>query len=156
MERQFQGGLYFMGVKFLVVNTKVLPDIFVKVIKTKDLLRTGQAKNIQQAVKQVGLSRSAFYKYKDAVFPFYEKNKTKVITIAFLLKHESGILSNVLDTIAKAKGNILTINQNIPNHGVANVTISFETDELDQSGEEILNSLYSLSGVQNIQIIGRE
>ncbi len=156
MERQFQGGLYFMGVKFLVVDTKVLPDIFVKVIKTKDLLRTGQAKNIQQAVKQVGLSRSAFYKYKDAVFPFYEKNKTKVITIAFLLKHESGILSNVLDTIAKAKGNILTINQNIPNHGVANVTISFETDELDQSGEEILNSLYSLSGVQNIQIIGRE
>ena len=62
-----------MGVKFLVVNTEVLPDIFVKVIKTKDLLRTGEAKNIQQAVKQVGLSRSAFYKYKDAVFPFYEK-----------------------------------------------------------------------------------
>ena len=109
-----------MGVKFLVVNTEVLPDIFVKVIKTKDLLRTGEAKNIQQAVKQVGLSRSAFYKYKDAVFPFYEKNKTKVITIALLLKHEAGILSNVLDTIAKAKGNILTINQNIPNHGVAN------------------------------------
>ena len=145
-----------MGVKFLVVNTEVLPDIFVKVIKTKDLLRTGEAKNIQQAVKQVGLSRSAFYKYKDAVFPFYEKNKTKVITIALLLKHEAGILSNVLDTIAKANGNILTINQNIPNHGVANVTISFETDELDQSGEEILNSLYALKGVQNIQIIGRE
>lgn len=145
-----------MGAKFLVVDTKVLPDIFTKVIETKDLLRTGESKNIQQAVKQIGISRSAFYKYKDSVFPFYEKNKTKVVTIAFLLRHESGILSKVLDTIANAKGNILTINQNIPNHGVANVTISFETDELDQSGEEILDSLYSLKGVKNIQIIGRE
>jgi chorismate mutase len=145
-----------MGTKFLVVDTKVLPEIFTKVIETKDLLRTGESKNIQQAVKQIGISRSAFYKYKDSVFPFYEKNKTKVVTIAFLLRHESGILSKVLDTIANAKGNILTINQNIPNHGVANVTISFETDELDQSGEEILDSLYSLKGVKNIQIIGRE
>lgn len=145
-----------MGTKFLVVDTKVLPDIFTKVIETKDLLRTGESKNIQQAVKQIGISRSAYYKYKDSVFPFYEKNKTKVVTIAFLLRHESGILSKVLDTIASAKGNILTINQNIPNHGVANVTISFETDELDKSGEEILDSLYSLKGVKNIQIIGRE
>src|SRR5690554_2529792 len=115
-----------MSSSFLIVDPKVLPEIFTKVIQAKDLLRSGEAKNIQQAVSQIGISRSAFYKYKDSVFPFYEKNKTKVVTIALLLSHESGVLSKVLDTIAKAKGNILTINQNIPNHGVANVTISFE------------------------------
>lgn len=156
LERQNEGGLYLMGNKFLVVDTRVLPDIFTKVIETKRLLKTGESKNIQQAVKKIGISRSAFYKYKDSVFPFYEKNITKVVTIAFLLKHESGILSKILDTIANANGNILTINQNIPSHGIANVTISFETDELDKSGEEILESLYSLKGVQDIRIIGRE
>lgn len=145
-----------MSSLFLVVDSQVLPEIFTKVIEAKDLLRSGEAKNIQQAVNQIGISRSAFYKYKDSVFPFYEKNKTKVITIALLLSHEAGVLSEVLDTIASAKGNILTINQNIPNHGVANVTISFETDAVNQTGQEILDNLLSLRGVKKIQIIGRE
>ncbi len=145
-----------MGSQYFVIDSKVLPEIFTQVIQAKDLLRSGEAKNIQQAVNLVGISRSAFYKYKDSVFPFYEKNKTKVVTIALLLSHKSGVLSKVLNTIAKAKGNILTINQNIPNHGVANVTISFETDEVNQSGQEILNNLLSLRGVKKIQIIGRE
>lgn len=145
-----------MGSSFLIVDTEVLPEIYTKVIQVKELLKTGQSKNIQQAVKQIGISRSAFYKYKDHVFPFYEKNKTKVITISLLLFHESGVLSQVLDTLANAKGNILTINQNIPNQGIANVTISFETEEVEKSGEEILEHLGSLRGVKKIQIIGRE
>lgn len=145
-----------MSSSFLVVDSKVLPDIFIKVIQAKDLLKTGQVKTIQEAVKKIGISRSAFYKYKDSVFPFYEKNKTKMVTIALLLSHEAGILSKVLDTIAKAKGNILTINQNIPSYGIANVTISFQTDELDQSGEEMIENLYALKGVKKIQIVGRE
>lgn len=145
-----------MGSSFLIVDTEVLPEIYTKVIQVKELLKTGQSKNIQQAVKQIGISRSAFYKYKDHVFPFYEKNKTKVITISLLLFHESGVLSQVLDTLANARGNILTINQNIPNQGIANVTISFETEEVEKSGEEILENLGSLKGVKKIQIIGRE
>lgn len=145
-----------MSSPFLVVDSKVLPEIYTKVIQAKELLKTGEVKNIQQAVKQIGISRSAFYKYKDSVFPFYERNKTKVVTIGFLLSHESGVLSKVLDTIANAKGNILTINQNIPNHGVANVTISFETNDVDRTWEELFDSLNSIKGVKKVQIIGRE
>lgn len=145
-----------MSSSFLVVDSKVLPEIYTKVIQAKELLKTGKVKNIQQAVKQIGISRSAFYKYKDSVFPFYERNKTKVVTIGFLLSHESGVLSKVLDTIADAKGNILTINQNIPNHGIANVTISFETNDVDRAWEELFNSLNTIKGVKKVQIIGRE
>lgn len=145
-----------MGASFYLVDTKVLPEIYTKVIQAKALLKTGESRNIQQAVKQVGISRSAFYKYKDHVFPFYEKNKTKVITIGFLLSHKPGVLSQVLDTLSSVRGNILTINQNIPNQGVANVTISFETHEVEKSGEEILQSLKGLQGVKKIQIVGRE
>ncbi|MCR1897888.1 ACT domain-containing protein [Irregularibacter muris] len=145
-----------MSSQFLVVDSKVLPDVFIKVIEAKELLKTGEVKNIQQAVKKVDISRSTYYKYKDSIFPFYEASKTKVVTIALMLSHESGVLSKVLDAIAKARGNILTINQNIPTHGIANVTISFESREMSLSGEEIIRDLYAIRGVNKIRIIGRE
>jgi chorismate mutase len=141
---------------YYIVDSSVLPEVFSKVIETKALLRTGRAKNINQAVKIAGISRSAFYKYKDYVYPFYETNKMKIATITLLLEHTPGVLSKVLDAIAKAQGSILTINQNIPINDVAMVSISFQTAGINKDVEELLNDIRKIPGVNSLSIVSRE
>lgn len=104
----------------------------------------------------VGMSRSAFYKYKDYIFPFYEASLGKIITISLILEHKPGVLSSLLDEIAKAHGNVLTINQNIPIQDMANVTISFETGSLTKNIEELLQDIQNKNGVNKVDIIAQE
>jgi len=141
---------------YYIVNASVLPEVFSKVIETKALLRTGRAKTINEAVRTAGISRSAFYKYKDYVFPFYETNKMKLVSIALMLEHIPGVLSKVLDAIAEVDGSILTINQNIPINEVAMVSISFETANMKKDVEELILEIESIPGVKSLNIISRE
>lgn len=141
---------------YYIVDEEILPDIFKKVVEAKILLKRGKVKTIKEAVNRAGLSRSAFYKYKDHIQPLFDTKMIKIITIALLLQHTPGILSKVLTTIAKANGNILTINQNIPIHNQANVTISIETTGLSTSINDLINELAEMEGVEKIEIIAEE
>lgn len=75
---------------YLLVDTAVLPDIFPKVVEAKRLLKTGKCKTASEAAEKLKISRSAFYKYKDCVFPFEEMGKDKIITMFFELLDEPG------------------------------------------------------------------
>jgi chorismate mutase len=140
---------------FYLVREEILPEAIKKTIKVKDLLKCGEVKTINEAVEKVELSRSAYYKYKDYVFPFYEASKEKIVTLALLLEHKSGVLSRVLNTIAGEQGSVLTINQGIPLQGVANATISIETAELSIDLEALLDKLRMVDGVKRLEIIGQ-
>lgn len=111
---------------FYLVCEEILPEAIKKTIKAKELLKRGEARTINDAVEKSNLSRSAYYKYKDYVFPFYEASKEKIVTLTLLLDHRPGVLSRVLNAIADEKGSVLTINQGIPLQGMANATISGE------------------------------
>jgi len=141
---------------FYIIKDEILPDIVKKTIRAKELLKSGEAKTIHQATNMVDMSRSAFYKYKDYIFPFYEASHGKIITISLMLKHEPGVLSGILDEIATAHGNILTINQNIPIHGIANVSISFETGKLNVNIEKLLHTIKEKKGVHKVDITAQE
>lgn len=140
---------------FYIVSQEVLPDVLKKTIIVKDLLKKGEVKTIYDATKQVGISRSAFYKYKDHIFPFYEASREKIITLSFILDHTPGVLSNILNNIAIAGGNILTINQDIPLQGIANVSISIETAPMQVDIENLLEDIQCLEGVKRVEIIGQ-
>ncbi len=141
---------------YYIVKRDVLPEVFHNVIKAKLLLATGQAATVNDAVKMAGISRSAFYKYKDSVFSFSEANRGKIVTLALTLLDLPGVLSSILNSIARRRGNILTINQNIPIHGTANVTISIDTRLMEDDLEGLIHDLSALNGVQKIEIIGQE
>ncbi len=145
-----------MADKFLIVNSKVLPEVFEKVVKVKELLYTGQVKDISEGVKELGISRSTFYKYKDNVFLMSESVKGQKVTIALLLSHEAGALSNVLDKIAEKKGNILTINQDIPINNAANVTITFDISNLIVDIKDLLNEIQDIDNVIKVKLIAME
>ena len=116
--------------KFYLVAADALPEIFLKVAEAKRMLHAGEVSTAGEAARQVGISRSAFYKYKDAVQPFNDMKSEHIITFYTLLKDVSGTLSSVLGVFAASGANILTINQTIPTNGCAGVTISAETSEM--------------------------
>ena len=142
--------------KFYIVDKSVLPEIFLKVMDVKNLLESGREKTVQDAVSSVGISRSAFSKYRDAIFPLYENTRGKTVTFGVNLDDTKGVLSSVLNLIAAAGANILTINQNIPINKIANVTITIETNAMDSDIGFLMNSVENIQGVISLNIIARE
>jgi len=144
------------GSTYLLVDSTVLPEVYIKVIEVKKLLGTGRFKTVNDAVREVGLSRSAFYKYKDFIFPFYETSRGRVITLFFVVEDFSGILSSIIERIAKAKANIITINQNVPINGLADVTISIATMGMTMDIGSLMESIGEIEGVRRQEILARE
>lgn len=147
-------GLANQDEKFYLIHRDILPEAIAKTIEAKTLLDTGEAKTVHEAVERVGISRSAFYKYRDKIFPFNAATYKKIITVSLLLEHQPGVLSRVLKFVADQGGNILTINQSIPLQGVANVVLSVDTIHLNQSVEEFLDSLQATAGVKRAIVVG--
>jgi chorismate mutase len=141
---------------YFLVDAQVLPDVFTKVIEVKKILGMGRIKTVNDAVKEVGMSRSAYYKYKDFVFPFYETSRGRVITLFFVVEDFSGILSSIINRIAQAKANIITINQNVPINGLADVTISIETTGMVKNIKELMEDTGTIEGVRRQEILARD
>lgn len=141
---------------FYVINGSVLPDVFLKVVEVKSLLEKNKMLTVQEATERVGISRSSFYKYKDAIMPFYEKGKSQAITVLIHLQDEAGRLSDVLNYIAAAGGNVLTINQMIPMNGIAIINLCIQTSHMEMGVDKLIEELTELSGVNEIQVLARD
>ena len=142
-----------MPPKHFIVEAEALPEIFRKVAEAKRLLDTGEAKTVHQATVMTGISRSAFYKYKDAVRPFNDMLHGRIVTFQIMLKDEPGILSQVLNLFADSGANILTINQGLPINGCAVVTVNAETSGLRGSLQSLLAQLNGAEGVLRGEIL---
>ncbi|GMK38374.1 hypothetical protein PCCS19_14280 [Paenibacillus sp. CCS19] len=144
-----------MTERYYVVREDLLPEAIIKTIQVKDMLKRGEAATVHEAVERVGLSRSAFYKYKDGVYPLSELDRERIVTISMELEHRSGILSKVLSLVAGIEGNVLTINQSIPLQGLANVVISVDTSYMTEELTEMLERIRRLDGVRKASVIGQ-
>lgn len=139
--------------KFYLVAADALPEIFLKVAEAKRMLHAGEVSTAGEAARQVGISRSAFYKYRDSVQPFNDMKTGRIITFYALLKDNPGVLSNVLSIFAGSGANILTINQSIPTSGVAPVTITAATENMQTTMELFMAALKSAEGVIRVHIM---
>ena len=140
---------------YYLVKEDILPSAIKNTIKVKEMLRRHDNMTINDAVSKMGLSRSAYYKYKDFVLPFYEASINKIVSVSFVLDNKQGVLSNVLNMISEDKGNVLTINQGIPLQGVAVATISIETKNMNIDLEALLDKLRLVNGVRRLEVIGQ-
>jgi len=141
--------------KYYLVDKNILPDAILKTAIVKELLAKGEVFTVNEAVERVGISRSAFYKYREGIFPFYEASKEKIITVSLILEHKYGVLSDVLNTVAEIQGNILTINQGIPLQNIANAVLSIDTKEIKEDLDVLVAKLQNLQGVRKVEIIGQ-
>ena len=142
--------------KYLIVNKKILPEVYEKVIEARNLINTGSVKGISEAVKVVGISRSTYYKYKDYVFSPDENQIGRKAVISMMLKHEKGILSNVLNYLSQENANILTINQSIPINNKASVNVSLDISDLNKSIDEVMADMKKIRGATQIKLLSVE
>ena len=139
--------------KYYIIEASALPEIFLKVAEAKRLLTTGEVSTVTEATKRMEISRSAFYKYRDAILPFQNMMKGRIITFQLMLHDEPGVLSALLMVYANRQANVLTINSIIPTNGHALVTISAELTDVAVSLEDLLAELGSAPGVIKAEII---
>ncbi len=139
--------------KYYIIEASALPEVFLKVAEAKRLLSIGKAMTVNDATRMTGISRSAFYKYRDSILPFQNMMTGRIITFQFLLQDEPGLLSGLLTVFAEQNVNIQTINSISPSNGSALVTISAETMDLNIHLEELLHRLEQAPGVIKAEVI---
>ena len=139
--------------KYYIVEASALPEVFLKVAEAKRLLSTGEASTVNEATKMTDISRSAFYKYRDAVMPFQNMMTGRIMTIQLLLHDEVGLLSKILELFTNANANNITINSIVPTNGTAVVTISAETMDLSIPLENLMSSLEDCKGVVKVEVL---
>ena len=139
--------------KYYIVEASALPEVFLKVAEAKRLLSTGEASTVNEATRMTDISRSAFYKYRDAVLPFQNMMTGRVVTFQLLIHDEPGLLATMLDIFPECNANILTINSIVPTNGTAVLTISAETKELNVPLEDMLRKIRQFPGVIKAEIL---
>ncbi len=139
--------------KYYIVEASALPEVFLKVAEAKWLLETGEVSTVNEAARATGISRSAFYKYRDAISPFQNLMAGRILTFYFILRDVPGLLSSILTIFAQFGANILTIHQTIPTNGCAAVTISAETNAVEQGVETLVQAVSRQAGVLKAEIL---
>lgn len=139
-----------MSEKFVVVRADVLPEVILKVLEAKKMLSLGECRTSTEACRAVGISRSAYYKYKDSAFMYNEETNSGIVTYYLTLQDKAGVFSEVLVCLYNNGANVLTINQNIPidSAATATVTVRFETGNSDP--HQVREQLAALDGVINV------
>ena len=142
--------------KYLIVNKKILPEVYEKVIEARKLINENSNINISEAVKKVGISRSTYYKYNDYVFSPSENSIGRMAVFSLMLSHKKGVLSQVINNISSHNANILTINQTIPINEKANVSLSLDISGIDISIDELVESIKEKEGVISVDLLSIE
>ena len=140
--------------KLVIADLSVLPPVYHKILQVKELLESGQAETVNEAANMADVSRSAYYKYKDYVFPFNQMQG--ILTLLIAVVDIKGVLSDMLAFMSDADCNILTINQNVPVNGVANITVTVQTENMRLSTDRLISGLQCVRGVRKVNILAKQ
>ena len=141
---------------YLLIDKIILPDYYQKVIDARALLTSGRAKDVSEAVRQVGISRSTYYKYKDYVFAPNTDMEGRKAILSFSLSHKAGVLGEVLKVIAENGANILTITQNLPINSRAHVVVTLDISHMTSELDELMASINEVNGASGVKRISVE
>lgn len=141
---------------YLIVDKRILPDYYEKVLAAREMLRTGAVREVSEAARQVGISRSTYYKYKDYLYMPNDATECSKAVFSLMLSHEPGILGQLISTIAELGGNILTITQSLPIDGNASVLLTLDTSTMSLSPQDLVKRFSSLRGTGSVKLLAIE
>ncbi len=143
-------------VNYYLVNASILPPVYSKVIEAKNYLASGEASSTSQAVKMAGISRSAYYKYKDSIFEYSTDSNDETLTINAKLKDNAGVLSALMNELYKAGANILSVSQSVPVNSVADVSVTVRATDMTVTAQVLIENIKSIKGVNSVHFGERE
>lgn len=141
---------------YLIIHKSILPGYYEKVLEVRRLMESGRVKEVSQAVRQVGISRSTYYKYKDFIFEPSDMAGGRKAVLSVMLNHEPGVLSALLARVSEAEASVLTITQSLPIHGKASVTISLDISSMPGSMTQLLSAIENTPGVESSRLLAVE
>lgn len=142
------------SINYYLVNSNILPPVYAKVIEAKNYLASGEAASTAQAVKMAGISRSAYYKYKDAVFEYNADINDETETINAKLKDNAGVLSALMSELYRAGANVLSVSQSVPVNSVADISVTVRVTEMSVTIDELIENIKRIAGVNAVGIGG--
>lgn len=141
---------------YLIIHKSILPEYYEKVLTVRHLLGSGRVREISEAVRQVGISRSTYYKYKDFILEPSEMAGGRKAVLSMMLNHEPGVLSALLQQLSERGGSVLTITQSLPIHGRASVTITLDVSAMPGTLAQLLEAVEQTAGVENARLVAIE
>jgi chorismate mutase len=141
---------------YFIIHKSILPEYYEKVLEVRRLMESGRVKDVSQAVRQVGISRSTYYKYKDYIFEPSEMAGGRKAVLSMMLAHETGVLSTLLGRISETGASVLTITQSLPIHNRASVTISLDVSSMSCELSKLTSIIEETPGVENAKLVAIE
>lgn len=142
--------------QFYLVDFQILPTAIKKTIQVKEMLKNGEADTINAAVMKAGISRSAYYKYKDHVAPASEDSARDVMTLFLVMQNDPGINSKLFRRLGKENVEIITLNKGIPVKKLTTMTLSVRISEMQISARELIESIEQIKGIKKVYVAGEE
>ncbi len=139
-------------INYYLVNSSILPPVYSKVIEAKNYLATGEASSASQAAKMAGISRSAYYKYKDAIFEYNGDSIDETATVNAKLKDNAGVLSALMNELYRAGANVLSVSQSVPVNSVADVSVTVRVTDMTVSTQDMLENIKKINGVNSAHL----
>lgn len=141
---------------YLIIHKSILPEYYEKVLQVRRMMESGKKKDVSQCVREVGISRSTYYKYKDYILEPMALSGGRKAVLSMMLTHEPGVLSALLSCISQSGASVLTITQSLPIHGRASVTISLDVTELASDFSNLLQTMEKIPGVEQVKLLAIE
>ena len=141
---------------YLIVHKSILPEYYEKVLAVRRLMDSGKCREVSQAVRQVGISRSTYYKYKDFIFEPSDVSGGRKAVLSMMLSHEPGVLSAVLLCLSEAGGSVVTISQSPPIHDLASLTLTLDVSGMTVPLAGLLDTLRAAPGVDSARLLAME
>ena len=142
--------------KYLIIHKSILPEYYEKVLEVRHLMESGKVRDVSQAVKEVGISRSTYYKYKDYILEPSEMAGGRKAVLSMMLAHEPGVLSALLSCISDSGASVLTITQSLPIHNRASVTISLDVSSISCELTGLIALIGKTPGVEQAKLLAIE
>ena len=139
---------------YYIIREDVLPEAVKKTLIMKKALEENPKLSIFEASKRFDLSRSAFYKYKDTIFPIRDIQRQSILSLSIDVDDIPGILGKILRIVNDEKCSVLTIHQTVPINARATIIISLEIDAEHTNIEKLTKQIKNLEFVNGIKVIG--
>jgi chorismate mutase len=139
--------------EFYLVRADVLPEVFLKVMEVKRLLDFKLVSSVNEAVKRVGLSRSAYYKYRKAIRSTSSGTEGEMVTLLIVVEDLTRSLARCLDVLLEANATLMTFHQSMPVSGLIHLLVTFRADKMNISTESLIQIMEQTRGVQSVQLL---
>lgn len=133
--------------RYYVVREDALPEVFHKVMEVKRLLDLKQAPSVNEAARRVGISRSAYYKYRKSVRALRTLDEGAVTTMLVVMENIGQASQLCLSVFQELGAEIIAFQQSPPVDGLVSLLVTFQSVGVFELEDKLTFRLTQTRGV---------